>query len=149
MARAVADSDIVISTAAIPGQPAPKLITADAVASMRRGSVIVDLAAERGGNCALTEPGKTIVRHHVKIIGHTNLPATAPFHASSMYANNLVKLLALLVNAEGQLNLNRQDEVIAGCLVTHDGQVVHPRIKQLLGSSAPARQELACAAKGE
>jgi H+-translocating NAD(P) transhydrogenase subunit alpha len=134
MAQVVAQSDVVITTAAVPGQPSPKLIPAAAVAKMQPGSVIVDLASERGGNCELTEPGQTVVRHGVTIIGHTNVAATAPYHASSMYANNLVKLLALLINKEGVLKIDTADDVIAGCLVAHQGAVTHPRIQKLLGS---------------
>src|SRR5208337_2418624 len=109
----------VITTAAVPGQPAPKLITAAAVARMQAGSVIVDLAAERGGNCELTEPGATVIRHGVTIIGHTNIAATVPLHASMMYANNLTKLLALLIDKEGKLKIDTADDVIAGCLLAH------------------------------
>jgi NAD(P) transhydrogenase subunit alpha len=131
MADVIADNDVIFSTAAIPGRPAPVLIPATAVQRMRLGSVIVDLAAERGGNCELTEPGHTVVRHGVTIIGHTNVPATVPFHASSMYANNLVKLLGLLVTKDGALAIDATDEVIAGCLVAHQGRVVHPRVNEL------------------
>jgi NAD(P) transhydrogenase subunit alpha len=136
MEKVIAESDVVITTAAIPGKPAPKLIPAKAVARMRAGSVIVDLAAGSGGNCELTEPGKTVERNGVTIIGHTNVPATVPFHASAMYANNLIKLLALLVTKEGKLNIDASDEVIAGCLVTHQGDVVHPRVRERLGLPA-------------
>jgi NAD(P) transhydrogenase subunit alpha len=132
MAKVVAESDVVITTAAIPGKPAPKLIPASAVAKMQPGSVIVDLAAERGGNCELTEPGKTVVKHGVTIIGATNIPATVSQHASHMYANNLVKLLQIMVDKEGKLTINQSDEVIAGSLVCHGGQVVHPRLQEAL-----------------
>jgi len=138
MAKVIAESDVVITTAAIPGQRAPMLIPAAAVKAMRLGSVIVDLAAEHGGNCELTEPGQTTIKHGVTIIGHANIPATVPFHASSMYANNLAKLLALLVTKAGELNINRSDEVIAGCLVLHRGEVVHPRMKELLAATQSA-----------
>jgi NAD(P) transhydrogenase subunit alpha len=137
MAKVVAESDVVITTAAVPGKPAPKLITAAAVEKMQRGSVIVDLAAERGGNCELTVPGETIVHHGVTIIGCQNIPATVPLHASTMYANNLVKLLALLVDKEGKLTVDLKDEVIAGCMVCRGGEVVHPRVRELLGLSPP------------
>jgi NAD(P) transhydrogenase subunit alpha len=103
---------------------------------MHSGSVIVDLAAGSGGNCELTEPGKTVERNGVTIIGHTNVPATVPFHASAMYANNLIKLLALLVTKEGKLNIDATDDVIAGCLVAHQGDVVHPRVRERLGLPA-------------
>jgi NAD(P) transhydrogenase subunit alpha len=132
MAKVIADSDVIVTTAAVPGKPAPKLIAASAVERMQSGSVIVDLAAERGGNCELTVPGQTIVHKGVTIIGHTNVPATVPYHASAMYANNLVKLIALLVDKEGNLKLDLTDEVVAGCLATHKGSVVHPRIRELL-----------------
>jgi NAD(P) transhydrogenase subunit alpha len=134
MAKVVAESDVVITTAAIPGKPAPKLIPASAVAKMQPGSVIVDLAAERGGNCELTEPGKTVMKHGVTIIGTTNIPATVAQHASQMYATNLVKLLQIMVDKEGKLTINQSDEVIAGSLVAHGGQVVHPRVNELLGA---------------
>jgi H+-translocating NAD(P) transhydrogenase subunit alpha len=144
MARVIAESDVVIATAAVPGQAAPKLIPAAAVERMQAGSVIVDVAAERGGNCELTEPGKTVVKHGVTIIGHTNIPATVPLHASNMYANNLSKLLALLVTKDGALKIDTADEVVAGCLVAHEGVVVHPRVKELLGAAAaPATRETA------
>jgi NAD(P) transhydrogenase subunit alpha len=132
MEKVIAESDVVITTASIPGRPAPRLISAAAVARMQPGSVIVDLAAERGGNCELTQPGQTVVRNGVTIIGHTNIPATVPFHASAMYANNLVKLLGLMISKEGVLTIDAADEVIAGCLVAHGGAVVHPRVKELL-----------------
>jgi NAD(P) transhydrogenase subunit alpha len=136
MAKVVAESDVVITTAAVPGRPAPKLITAAAVERMQPGSVIVDLAAERGGNCELTVPGKTIVHSGVTIIGHTNVPATVPYHASAMYANNLVKLVALLVDKEANLKLDVSDDVIAGCLACSKGSVLHPRINEALGIPA-------------
>ena len=137
MEKVIAESDVVITTAAIPGQAAPKLISAAAVARMQPGSVIVDLAAERGGNCELTEAGQTVVRHGVTIVGHTNLPATVPYHASSMYANNLVKLLGILVTKDGALKIDATDELIAGCLVAHEGKVVHPRVQALLALTHP------------
>lgn len=137
MAKVIAESDVIVTTAAVPGKPAPKLIFAPAVERMQPGSVIVDLAAERGGNCELTVPGKTIVHHGVTIIGHLNVAATVPYHASTMYANNLVKLVALLVDKEAKLKLDVTDDVIAGCLVCHRGEVVQPRIKELLGPSTP------------
>lgn len=137
MAKVVAESDIVITTAMIPGKPAPKLIPAAAVAAMHPGSVIVDMAAPGGGNCELTEPGRTVVKHNVTIIGHTNIPATVPLHASSMYANNLVKLLGIMIDKEGVFTINQQDDIIAGSLVAHAGQVVHPRVKEVLAAREP------------
>ena len=134
MARAITESDVVITTAAIPGKPAPRLIPADVVHKMPAGSVIVDLAAESGGNCELTEPGKVVQNNGVTIIGITNVPATIPFHASQMYANNVANLLKLLITKEGTLKLDITDDVIAGALVTHEGQIVHPRVKELIGN---------------
>ncbi|HVT82254.1 MAG TPA: Re/Si-specific NAD(P)(+) transhydrogenase subunit alpha [Phycisphaerae bacterium] len=136
MAKVIAESDVVITTALVPGRPAPKLVPASAVEKMQPGSVIVDLAAERGGNCELTEPGKTVVKNGVTIIGHTNIPATVPLHTSQMYANNLAKLLGVLVNKEGVLNLDLKDEIVAGSLVCHGGSVVHPRVLEILGTPA-------------
>ena len=138
MAKVIAESDVVITTAMVPGKPAPKLIPAAAVAAMQPGSVIVDLAAAGGGNCELTEPGKIVVKHGVTIIGLTNLPATVPFHASSMLANNMVKLLALMVDKEGKFAIKREDEVIAGSLVGFEGQIVHPKVREILGMPAIA-----------
>lgn len=106
--------DVVITTALIPGKPAPRLVTKETVAGMKPGSVIVDLAAETGGNCELTEPGKTVIKHGVIIAGPTNLPATMPVHASQLYAKNITELLKLLVTKDGKLNLDFNDEIIAG-----------------------------------
>jgi NAD(P) transhydrogenase subunit alpha len=121
--RHVAESDVVITTALIPGRPAPRLITAAAVATMRAGSVIVDLAAETGGNCELTERGEIVVREGVTIVGTLNLAATIPLHASQMYARNLTELLGLIV-ADGALRLDFEDEIVADACITHDGAVV-------------------------
>jgi NAD(P) transhydrogenase subunit alpha len=123
IARHVAESDAVISTALIPGQPAPVLITEDAVRAMRPGSVIVDLAAEAGGNCGLTQPGETVVRDGVTIVGETNLPATMPIHASQMYSRNVWTLLDHLIS-EGELVLDFDDEITRETCVTHDGRVL-------------------------
>jgi NAD(P) transhydrogenase subunit alpha len=114
--RAIADQDVVVTTALVPGRPAPKLITAEAVRSMRPGSVVVDLAAETGGNCELTEPGEEVVREGVTIIGPLNLPATMPFHASQLYARNVSALLDHLV-ADGELRLDWEDEITSGTCV--------------------------------
>ena len=138
MARVVAASDVVITTALIPGKTAPTLVTADAVAGMSPGSVVVDLAAERGGNCELTRGDETVVTDNgVTILGPTNLPATVPYHASQMYAKNISTLLLHLVK-EGALALDMDDEITAGTLVSRDGAVVHPRIRDLLGTPAPS-----------
>jgi NAD(P) transhydrogenase subunit alpha len=120
--------DIVITTAAIPGQRSPMLVTADMVKHMRPGSVIVDLGAEGGGNCELTEPGKVVVKHNVTIIGTLNLPATMPLHASQMYSKNVENLVNHLVGKEG-LKLDLADAITAGIVVSHQGQVVHPMFK--------------------
>ncbi|HXE53854.1 MAG TPA: Re/Si-specific NAD(P)(+) transhydrogenase subunit alpha [Tepidisphaeraceae bacterium] len=139
MAKAIVESDVVITTAAIPGKPAPKLIPGDVVEKMQPGSVIVDLAAESGGNCELTEPGQIVQKHNVTIVGITNLPATVPFHASQVYANNIANLLKLLFTKEGQLKIDPSDEVIAGVLLTQNGQVVHPRLKPAEATVSPEK----------
>ena len=125
LAKAVKENDIIITTAAIPGRPAPKLITADMVRSMRPGSVIVDLAAETGGNTELTEAGKVIDVNGVRVDGTTNLPSTMPYHASQMYSRNVGSLLGLMITKEGKLNLDMNDDVIKGTVITKDGDVVH------------------------
>ncbi|MFQ5673375.1 MAG: Re/Si-specific NAD(P)(+) transhydrogenase subunit alpha [Nitrospinales bacterium] len=118
-------ADVVVSTALIPGRPAPELITEDAVKGMAPGSVIVDLAAANGGNCRLTEAGKTVVKHNVTLIGNTNFPAAMPADASNFFARNLVNLLSILIKAEDPptLNLDLQDEIVDKALVTHEGTV--------------------------
>ncbi len=120
--RRTADFDVVVTTALIPGRPAPKLIPASAVEAMRAGSVIVDLAAEAGGNCELTEPGEEVERNGVTIVGHTNLPATVPVHASKLYARNVQALLTHLAPS-GELNLDWDDEITAGACVTRREEV--------------------------
>ena len=137
LAKAVRENDIVITTAAIPGRKAPVLITADMVPSMRPGSVIVDLAAETGGNCELTEPGKTVVKHGVTIIGTVNVPSTMPYHASQMYSRNVASLLALFVK-DGKADVGVDDDVVKGTLITKDGAVVHEGTKKLLAAPAAA-----------
>ena len=131
MTKVVASSDVVITTAAIPGKKSPVLVTEDMVKSMQPGSVIVDLAAERGGNCELTKADQTVVAHGVTIFGPTNLPATVPYHASFMYARNVTTFLTHLVK-DKQLVIAADDEITKETLVTRDGQVVHERIKALL-----------------
>jgi NAD(P) transhydrogenase subunit alpha len=131
IAAAVADSDVVITTALIPGRPAPELITAAAVEAMRPGSVIVDLAAEAGGNCALTEPGSVIERHGVTIIGTLNLPASMPQHASQLYAKNIQSLLGLIA-PEGELALDMEDEVVRESVVCRGGEIVNQRVAALV-----------------
>jgi H+-translocating NAD(P) transhydrogenase subunit alpha len=121
--RTIADSDVVITTALIPGRPAPVLITADGVRSMRPGSVIVDLAAETGGNCELTRPGEVTLQEGVTIVGTLNVPSTMPLHASQMYARNITNFLQLVV-AGGELTLDFDDEVVADACITHEGRIV-------------------------
>ncbi len=125
LADVIAQMDVVISTAAVPGRKAPLLVIEDAVKRMPAGSVIVDLAAETGGNCELTESGQTVVRHDVKIVGPENLAATMPDHASQLYSKNIQALLGLMVDDEGVFKLDFEDEVIAGACITRDGEIVH------------------------
>jgi NAD(P) transhydrogenase subunit alpha len=128
--------DVVISTALIPGKPAPKLITQDMVKDMRPGSVIIDLAAEMGGNCELTQPGETVDRFGVSIMGPLNIPATMPVHASQMYAKNMQAFLGLVIDKEGKLTLNFEDEIVQGTCVTHEGNIVDEATRSALGGKA-------------
>ncbi len=121
---AIKGFDVVITTALVPGRPAPRLVTAEAVEGMKPGSVIVDLAGEAGGNCELTEPGQVTVKHDVTIVSPLNLPATMPEHASQLYARNVQALLELLLGDDGSLALNFDDEVVAGACVVRDGEAV-------------------------
>jgi NAD(P) transhydrogenase subunit alpha len=136
MTRVVADSDVVITTAAIPGKRSPILVTADMVKAMAPGSVIIDLGAERGGNCELTRTGEEITQHGVTIVGPVNLPSTVPYHASQMFARNLATFLKHLISKEGALKIDTSDEITAGTLMCQGGEVVHPRLRELL--SLPA-----------
>jgi NAD(P) transhydrogenase subunit alpha len=131
MLKAMAGNDVVITTAAVPGKKAPILVTAAMVEAMAPGSVIVDLAAERGGNCELTQPGKTIVHKGVTILGPTNLPATVPYHASLMYAKNISTLLLHLVK-DGQLSIDPQDEITRETMVCQGGEVVQAKVREAL-----------------
>jgi NAD(P) transhydrogenase subunit alpha len=132
LAEEIGKMDAVISTAAVPGRRAPLLVTEQAVKNMSPGSVIVDLAAESGGNCELTEAGETVVKDDVTIVGPINLPATMPDHASSLYARNVQALLDVMVK-EGELSLDFEDEVIAGACITRDGEIVHEGAKEAAG----------------
>lgn len=132
MARTVAASDVCITTAAIPGKPSPRLITAEAVRGMAPGSVIVDLAAERGGNCELTKADETVVVNGVTILGPTNLPSEVPTHASQMLAKNLTNF-AKLITRGSEFHLNLQDEVVRATLAAYRGEVVSPQVRELLG----------------
>ena len=137
LARHAAEADIVVTTAAIPGRRSPLLLTASAVTGMRPGSVIVDLAAERGGNCELTVADQEVHHNGVTILGPTNLPSEVAYHASQAYANNLVKLLQLLLTRDGQLKLDPSDEVVAGCMVCRDGEVVNPAVRRAMNLPEP------------
>ena len=128
----VAEQDIIITTAAIPGAKSPILVTEDMVKAMKPGSVIVDLAAERGGNCDLTEQGKTVMAHGVTILGPENVPSELAYHASQMYGKNMQTLLELILDDQGNLNLDFNDEIIAGTVVAHNGEVPHPYMRKLL-----------------
>ncbi len=125
LADAMTDVDVVISTALVPGRPAPLLVTAAAVEGMKPGAVVIDLAGESGGNCELSEPGETVVRHDVTIAAPLNLPATMAEHASQLYARNIQSLLGLMVGEDGSLELNFDDEIIAGACITRGGEIVH------------------------
>ncbi|MBN1515622.1 Re/Si-specific NAD(P)(+) transhydrogenase subunit alpha [Candidatus Sumerlaeota bacterium] len=131
MMSVVKDMDVVITTAAIPGKKAPLLVTRDMVEAMAPGSVIVDLAAERGGNCELSMSGEEVVHHNVTIIGPENIPAMIPFHASQMYARNITTFLQNMLTKEGELNINMEDEIIRDTLICEGGEVVNARIKEL------------------
>ena len=136
MAEAIGKVDVVITTAAVPGRRAPILVTEEAVKKMKPGSVIVDLAAETGGNCELSEPGETVVRYDVKIIAPLNVPSTMAEHASQLYARNIESLLGLMISEEGTLELDFEDEVIAGACITRDGEIVHEGAKAAAGATA-------------
>jgi NAD(P) transhydrogenase subunit alpha len=135
IAGSISGTDIVITTAQIPGREAPLLITEDMVKSMRPGSVIVDLAAESGGNCALTKAGETVIAHGVQILGPTNLPAGIPVHASQMYSKNITTLLAEFIGEEGAVALDFENDVIGPATVTHAGEVKNERVQQALQAS--------------
>jgi NAD(P) transhydrogenase subunit alpha len=130
---AITEFDVVITTALVPGRPAPKLVTADAVERMKPGAVVVDLAGEAGGNCELSEPGETVVRHDVTITAPLNVPSTMAEHASQLYARNIQSLLDLMTAEDGTLNLDFDDEIIAGACVTRGGEIVHEGAKQAAG----------------
>ena len=132
MLKVVAASEVVIATAAVPGKKAPILLTAEMVDAMPPGAVVVDVAAEQGGNCELTRPGETVTRGAVTILGPLNLPSTVPQHASQMYGKNMATFLALIV-AGGELKIDVADEIVRETLVTRDAEVVHPRVREALG----------------
>lgn len=129
----VAASDVVITTAQVPGRKAPVLVTEEMVTQMKPGAVVVDLAASQGGNCECTEAGKDVLKHGVTIVGPINLPSSMPVHASEVYAKNLSALLKLMTTTEGELTLNFEDDIIDGACVTHDGEIRSQRVKDALG----------------
>jgi len=133
--EALSGFDVVITTAQIPGRPAPKLVTEAGVRNMRPGSVIVDLAGEGGGNCELTQPGETVVEYDVAIVAPLNLPSTMPEHASQLYARNVMSLLELITGEEGQLELNFDDEVVSGACITREGEIVHEGARNAAGQT--------------
>jgi NAD(P) transhydrogenase subunit alpha len=133
---AIKGFDVVITTALVPGRPAPRLVTAEAVEGMKPGSVIVDLAGETGGNCELTVPGETVVRHDVKIASPLNLPASMPEHASQLFARNVLALLELLVGDDGALHLDFEDEIVKGACIVRDGEIVNAGAKATLEAAA-------------
>jgi H+-translocating NAD(P) transhydrogenase subunit alpha len=133
---AIKGFDVVITTALVPGRPAPKLVTAEAVQGMKPGSVIIDMAGETGGNCELTEPGQTVVKHDVKIVSPLNLPASMPEHSSQLFARNVLALLELMVGEDGTLNLDFDDEIIAGACVVRDGEIVNAGAKATVEKAA-------------
>ena len=133
LAEAAKRQDVIITTAQIPGRPAPVLLTADAVRSMNPGSVIIDMAAETGGNVEPSKPGETVEENGVKVIGPANLPSQMAQDASALYAKNLQNLIDLLVDEEGNLQLDTDDEVVVGCRLTKDGEIVNERAKEAAG----------------
>ncbi len=138
MAAVLKEQDVVITTAAVPGRKAPILITREMVHAMSPGSVIIDIAAERGGNCELTRAGETVVERGVSIIGPVNLPASVPYHASQMYGRNIVTFLKNMLTKEGALNIDTNDEITRDSLIVRDGEVVNERVRALLGAGVPA-----------
>jgi NAD(P) transhydrogenase subunit alpha len=140
LGKVIAESDVVITAAVIPGKKSPVLVTKEMVAGMAPGSVLVDLAAERGGNCELTRAGEKIVEHGVTLIGWFNLASTVPYHASQMYARNLTAFLLHLVK-DGKLQLDTKDEIIRDTLLTYGGQVVNARLREFFSLPALAIKE--------
>lgn len=133
MAEVLSEQDVVITTAAVPGAKSPILVTTEMVKRMKPGAVIIDLAAERGGNCELTQLGEVIVEYGVTIVGPENVPSTTPYHASQMYGKNVENLLKLLHDKEGNLNIDFEDEIVRETVVAHQGEVPHARMRSLLG----------------
>jgi NAD(P) transhydrogenase subunit alpha len=134
LGKVVGESDVVITTAAVPGARAPVLVGKEMVSGMAPGSVVVDLAAEYGGNCELTRPGETVVDSGVRILGAVNLPATVPHHASQMYAHNMSTFLGHMLE-DGRLRMDMEDEITAGTLVAREGRIVHPQVRERMEST--------------
>ena len=130
--ESIAKADIVITTAQIPGKKAPILITEDMLAGMRNGSVIIDLAAATGGNTPFTKNNESIVHNGVTIVGNSNLQTSMPSDASKLYGKNILNFLGLITTKEGTVNLNWEDDLVKGCCVVHNGEIVNERVKQLL-----------------
>jgi NAD(P) transhydrogenase subunit alpha len=137
MAQVIRENDVVITTAAVPGKKAPILITKEMSRGMAPGSVIVDLAAERGGNCELTRAGETVIDNGVSIIGPVNLASTVPYHASQLYARNIATFLKNMMTKDGKLNINPEDEIVRETLIARNGEVVHPKVRALVESMVP------------
>jgi NAD(P) transhydrogenase subunit alpha len=129
IAESIAKADIVITTAQIPGKKAPVLITEEMVKDMRAGSVIIDIASATGGNTPLTKNNETVVYNGVSIVGNSNLPSSMPADASKVYGKNVLNFLQLIITKDGQLNLNWEDDLVKGCCITHNGEIIHERIK--------------------
>jgi len=134
MAKVVKEHDVVVTTAAVPGKKAPILVTEDMVKGMTPGSVVVDLAAERGGNCEVTRPGETVHVHGVTVMGPLNLPSTVPYHASQMFSKNLIAFFQNMVK-NGVVELNTEDEIVRDTMITKGGEIVSPRVKELMGTA--------------
>ena len=129
----VTEADIVITTALVPGKKAPVLVTEEMVKNMREGSVILDMAVEFGGNCEVSEKGKTVKKYGVTVVGEPNLPSLVPYHASEMYSKNILNLISYL-NKEGKVELNLEDEIVKGSLITYKGEIINSRVKELLSA---------------
>jgi NAD(P) transhydrogenase subunit alpha len=147
LTKHISEADAVITTALIPGRPAPKLVTEAMVAAMKPGSVVVDLAAVMGGNCPLTKPGERYVTENgVMIVGETNVAGLVPFHASEMYARNVLDVVKHLVTKEGALTLSFEDEITAGSVVTSGGRIYHGATAEALGEKVPEIEKPSAAA---
>jgi H+-translocating NAD(P) transhydrogenase subunit alpha len=136
IAESIAKADIVITTAQIPGRKAPLLVTKDMIAKMRRGSVIIDLAAATGGNTELTKNNESVIADGVNIIGNSALASTMPSDASKLYGKNVLNFVNLIVSKEGNVNLNFEDDLVKGCCITHGGEIINDRIKSAAGALA-------------